>query len=83
MEYLIVRFPESRNVWIDGVPQGRTDIVLELEAGTHDITLAPPHDFSPLGQTVLLQNTAPLDPCRVEFHRLPPAAIPPSPGRRV
>lgn len=83
MEYLIVRFPETRNVWVDDVPQGKTDIVLELEAGVHKITLAPPHDFSPLEQKVLLQNTAALDPCRIEFHRLPPAAIPPSPGRRA
>jgi len=80
VEFLIVRFPESRPVLVDGVPQGFTNKVLELEAGTHDVTLGPPRDFSPLEQKVRLQNTAALDPCRVQFHRLPPSAIPHSPG---
>ena len=81
MEFLIVRFPESRTVLVDRVPQGRTNIVLQLPAGIHDVTLGPPHDFSPLEQKVLLQNTAALDPCRIQFQRLPASAIPLSPGR--
>ena len=80
MEFLLVRFQESREVRIDGSPQGRTNIVLQVEAGTHTVTLAPPRNFSPLEQTVLLQNTAAVDPCRIAFEPLPPAAIPPSPG---
>ncbi len=80
MEYLIVLFPQSREVRVDGVPQGKTNVVLQLEAGVHDVTLAPPRDFSPLEQKVLLQNTAALDPCRIQFHVLPPSAIPLSPG---
>lgn len=81
MEFLIVRFAESRPVLVDRVPQGLTNIVLQLAAGIHDVTLGPPHDFSPLEQKVLLQNTAALDPCRIQFQRLPASAIPLSPGR--
>jgi hypothetical protein len=81
MEYLIVRFSEPRNVRIDGVPQGTTNVVLELEAGAHDVTLAPPQNFSPPRHTVQLQNTAALAPAEVVFQLLPPAASPPSPGR--
>lgn len=80
MEYLLVRFPESRGVRVDGVVQGWTNVTLELEAGDHDVTLEPPRDFSPVSQHVVLQNTASPDPCQITFHRLPPAAIPHSPG---
>ena len=80
MEYLIVRFPKTREVRVDGVSHGRTNIVLQVEAGIHTLTLGPPWNFSPLEQKILLSNTAALDPYLVEFHHLPPAAIPISPG---
>jgi hypothetical protein len=76
MEFLIVRFPESREVRVDGLAQGKTNIVLQFEAGFHMVTLGPPFNFSPVEQKVLLLNTAALDPYRIEFHLLPPAAIP-------
>jgi hypothetical protein len=59
---------------VGDVPQGKTNIVLELEAGVHRVALGPPNDFSPLEQKVRLANTAPMDPCRVvsseSFQRL-------------
>lgn len=80
MEYLLVLFAENREVRVDGVPQGHTNLVMQFEAGIHDVTLGPPWNFSPLEQKVLLRNTAALDPYLVTFHRLPPAALPISPG---
>ena len=80
MEYLIVKFRETREVRVDGVPHGRTNIILQFEAGVHDVTLGPPWNFSPLEQKVLLLNTAALAPYQVEFRILPPASIPISPG---
>ena len=80
MEYLIVFFPQTREVRVDDVPQGKTNVILQLEAGLYDVTLGPPRDFSPVAQTILLTNTAPADPYRITFHRLPPSAIPISPG---
>ena len=80
MEYMIVRFPETRAVLVDGVPHGRTNIILQFEAGIHDVTLGPPWNFAPLEQKVLLLNTAARDPYRVDFRILPPASIPISPG---
>ena len=80
MEYLIVLFPETRGVNVDGLAQGRTNVVLELEAGDHDVTLAPPRNFSPVSQHVVLQNTAALDPYQITFQKLPPASVPHSPG---
>jgi hypothetical protein len=80
MEFLIVLFPGTRGVRVDGAPQGWTNTVLQFEAGEYDVTLEPPANFSPVSQHVLLQNTAALDPCRIQFHVLPASAIPPSPG---
>jgi hypothetical protein len=80
MEYLIVLFPETRGVRVDGARQGWTNTVLPLDAGDHDVELEPPRNFSPVSQHICLENTAPLDPYRITFHRLPASAIPPSPG---
>lgn len=80
MEFLIVRFPERRGAFVDGALQGWTNTVLQLEAGEYDVTLEPPHNFSPVSQHILLRNTSPLDPYCIQFHKLPPSAIPSSPG---
>jgi len=80
MEYLIVGFPGTREVRVDGVSHGRTNIVMQFEAGIHVVTLGPPWNFAPLEQKILLYNTAALDPYRIDFRILPPASIPISPG---
>ncbi|HJW75820.1 MAG: hypothetical protein A3G35_06750 [candidate division NC10 bacterium RIFCSPLOWO2_12_FULL_66_18] len=81
MEYLKVEFEERRRVMVNNVPNGFTNSVIEAPGGAHTVTLAPPVDFSPTSQEVWLENTAPMDACRISFHKLPPAAIPPAPGR--
>jgi hypothetical protein len=80
MEYLAVRFEASRRVLVNDNPFGFTNTVIQLDAGTHQITLEPPPDFSPIAQTVMVRDTSPLDPMIVTFHRLPASAIPPAPG---
>jgi len=80
MEFLLVLFDDSREVRVGDVFVGKTNVILELEADIHLVALGPPHDFSPLDQRVRLVNTAAMDPCCISFHRLPPAAIPHSPG---
>lgn len=42
MEYIIVRFPRSRRVYIDGDESGRTGMRLRVEEGTHTINLGEP-----------------------------------------
>jgi hypothetical protein len=72
VEFLIVKFDEDRGVIIDGAPgEWRTNQVLQLQAGTYSITLAPPNDFSPLVHTVVLRNTTVLVPKEIEFTRVP------------
>jgi hypothetical protein len=67
MEYLMVHFPRSRRVKIDGEFHGRTEELIELEAGTHTVMLGPPLNFIPPEQTVVLKDTSPLSPREVSF----------------
>ena len=72
MEYLVVRFgapSDRRAVLIDGNPNpfGQTNELIQIEAGTHTITLVPPPDFSPPTQTVVVTGTSELAPCTVTF----------------
>jgi hypothetical protein len=86
MEYIIVKFGgEDRGVVIDGISQGRTEMVLEVERGSHEISLEePPSDFKPLDEKVVVRDTTPLSPQEVSFEKIyasiaggnPPGAAP-------
>jgi hypothetical protein len=67
MEYLLVTFPRSRRVKIDDEFNGRTGEVIELEAGSHVVSLGPPDNFSPEEQRIILRNTSELDPREICF----------------
>jgi len=67
MEYLIVHFPRSRRVMIDDEFNGRTEDVIEIEAGKHVVSLGPPSNFTPDEQTVTLKDTSELEPREVSF----------------
>ena len=79
MEYLVVKFDRSRRVVIDGSPFGLTNTVIQIEAGTHTVTLAPPADFSPATLTVVAVETSALAPLTVAFSPAPAPAAPPAP----
>ena len=69
-EFLLVEFDETREVIIDGFPSGyNCGEVIELEEGTHTITLKEPIDFSPAEQDVEPSGTSPLAPETIYFIR--------------
>ena len=71
MEYLIVEYPTSRRVVIDGEELGRTDLhFFEIEAGRHVVTLTAPLNFKPPQHTIVLKNTNPISPRRIRFEPL-------------
>ncbi len=72
MEYVIVIFKDDRELVIDGETQGRTNQVIELEGGTHIITLkAPPSDFRPEeGVMILLEGTTAISPKEVRYEKV-------------
>jgi len=48
-----------------------TNQILMLEAGTYDISLAPPSDYAPPGVTgIQLDNTTVLQPCEIYFSKI-------------
>ena len=70
MEYLVVRFgaqSDRRGVLVNGNPFGQTNTLIQIDAGTHTITLVPPPNFAPPTQTVVVTGTSELAPCTVTF----------------
>lgn len=74
-EFLLVNFPHSRQLLINQIKQGWTNMIVRLEAGTYEVALAGKRDFSPDCQKVTLRYTAPTQPTELTFHPLPPSAI--------
>ena len=78
-EFLLVNYPESRQLLINEIPQTwRTNMVVRLEPGTYEISLLGRRDFAPDFQTVTLRFTASTNPAEITFHPLPPSAIQPA-----
>ena len=67
MEYLIVHFPRSRRVKVDDEFNGRTDELIELEPGSHVVTLGPPDNFIPYERRLVLKETSELEPREISF----------------
>ena len=67
MEYLVAHFVRSRLVRVDGEFMGRTEQLLELERGRHEVTLGHPPNFDPEKITVNLRNTTEFTPREVRF----------------
>jgi hypothetical protein len=72
MEFLVVVFEESRGVIVDDTPQGDTNVLLELEAGTYTVKLADPKDYAPDEHLVTLENTTAVNPKEITFTKKPP-----------
>lgn len=69
MEYVIVKYPESRKVLVDGEVTGLTSEVLMLEEGTHTFELDGPKHYKPLSQTLVVKGTNPVKPMEVTFEK--------------
>jgi hypothetical protein len=67
MEFLIVHFPRSRRVRVDDEFNGRTEELIEIEAGRHVVTLGPPANFTPEERIVILKDTSELEPREIDF----------------
>lgn len=67
MEFLLVKFRESRLVIIDGHQQGSTNKVIELVGGRHAVTLDGKSDFTPTEQSVVINATSVVTPYVLYF----------------
>jgi len=67
MEYVIVRFPSSRDVYVDGEKNGRTDDSIRVDAGSHQFDLGSPQDYDPESREVAVTGTTLFDPMEIVF----------------
>jgi hypothetical protein len=66
-EFVIVEFPTRRRVDIDGMPNGLTQTLLQVETGHHTFDLNVPVDYTPDFQNVSVFGTSQSSPLRVRF----------------
>jgi hypothetical protein len=66
-EYLVVSFPRTRRLFLNGQFNGTTNTILELEGGQYQVTLGPPKNFMPEKYDIDLRGTSLMNPMIVEF----------------
>ena len=69
MEYVKVRFPTRRLVYIDEEENGYTNEVLRVDAGTHVFELGNLANYRPASRTVTVKDTTVLQPLEIAFYR--------------
>ena len=69
MEFIIVKFPETRSVLIDGEEGGFTNTTLRMEEGTHTFSLGGKQDYKPSTLTLKIQRTTMVKPMEVIFEK--------------
>jgi hypothetical protein len=69
MEHVIIKYPGSRTVLIDGEETGKTNTILRVEEGTHTFRLDGPKDFKPSFRRVKVTGTSPINPREITFAR--------------
>lgn len=67
MEYVIVKYPESRDVYINGARNGKTNESLRVDTGTHVFDLGAPGDYRPPSIEVAVENSSVLEPMEIVF----------------
>jgi len=79
MEFVIVLFPEARQVFVDDTPQGTTGATQAVENGFHKFDLGEPLNYVPGQQIVKVTGTTPTSPMPINFDMAVALAEPPAP----
>ena len=69
MEYVKVKFPTRRLVYVDEEENGYTNELLRVDAGTHVFGLGNLANFRPASRTVAVKDTTVLEPLEIAFYR--------------
>ena len=67
MEFVVVRYPERRPVFIDGQEAGRTAQMLLVEEGHHVLDLGEPRDYRPDRLDLEVRGTSAVTPLELAF----------------
>jgi hypothetical protein len=71
MEWIIVIYPESRNVFMDDEWIGFTNTLLAAGEGTHNFYLDSPQDYVPANQMLDVSATTAGFPLKITFSKAP------------
>ena len=69
LEFVIVKFPTSRTVYVDGNRAGFTNTIIVIETGNHVFDLGKPANYDPEEHQETVQDTSVVDPLEIEFTR--------------
>jgi hypothetical protein len=69
-QFVIVSFPDSRTVFVDGTPCGPTNEVMTVERGTHRFDLGDPLDYDPPSIVKFVVGTTEQNPMRLAFTKV-------------
>ncbi|MBY0574670.1 MAG: PEGA domain-containing protein [Undibacterium sp.] len=69
MEYVIVTYPTSRIVNIDGENGGKTNQVLRVDAGKHQFDLGSMANYTPTFRKINVKDTTVLSPLEIIFNK--------------
>jgi hypothetical protein len=69
MEYVKIRFPTRRLVYIDEEENGYTNEVLRIDAGTHVFELGNLANYRPASRKVTVKDTSVIEPLEIAFYR--------------
>lgn len=69
-EFVIVKFPETRDVIVDGNIMATTNDIFILETGTYTFTLSGAANFAPAPQTHAIEHTTVDEPFVVTFSQV-------------
>jgi len=85
MEFIVVRFRDPRDVFVDGMPLGRTGEKLRVDKGKHTVHLGDPRNYDPTRRRPDVRGTTSIKPMEVFFEPEAYAAPRPAPrsSRRV
>ena len=72
MEYVIVEFPDIRDVFVDNGdnPVASTNEMFELEEGTHYFNLGQPLNYRPAPARATVTGTIPANPMKIVFTKV-------------
>jgi len=69
MEYVVISYPTTRKVCIDGQDAGLTNETLMVETGNHIFDLGSPRDYQPRSVTKIVLSTTSIGPLIInDFH---------------
>lgn len=69
-EYVEVKFPDGRTVYIDEKDSGPTNKILRVNTGAHEFDLGTPKNYRPEKISSVIKDTNELEPAVIEFEKV-------------